>query len=53
MGPSGELWRAFPDPHALVTFVDNHDNERWLHTGDAVGYANALAVQLLMVGIPW
>ena len=53
LGPSGELWRAFPDPHALVTFVDNHDNERWLHTGDAVGYANALAVQLLMAGIPW
>ncbi|KJK82546.1 hypothetical protein H634G_02152 [Metarhizium anisopliae BRIP 53293] len=45
---------AFPDPSALGTFLDNHDNPRFLHQrGDNVALLkNALAYVLLARGVP-
>ncbi|PVI04436.1 glycoside hydrolase family 13 protein [Periconia macrospinosa] len=43
----------FPDPAALGTFLDNHDNPRWLNAkGDHVLLRNALAYVILSRGIP-
>lgn len=43
----------FPDPTALGTFLDNHDNARWLNTkGDTQLLKNALAYVILARGIP-
>ncbi|OQD89211.1 hypothetical protein PENSOL_c066G06054 [Penicillium solitum] len=44
---------AFPDPSALGTFIDNHDNARWLSVkNDKSLLANALAYVILARGIP-
>ncbi|KAJ2999263.1 hypothetical protein NUW58_g56 [Xylaria curta] len=44
---------AFPDPSALGTFLDNHDNARWLNSkNDASLLKNALAYVILSRGIP-
>ncbi|KFG79157.1 alpha-amylase A type-3 precursor [Metarhizium anisopliae] len=44
---------AFPDPSALGTFLDNHDNPRFLHQGgDNALLKNALAYVLLARGVP-
>jgi alpha-amylase len=44
---------AFPDAATLGTFIDNHDNERWLHkNGDRSLLKNALAYVILARGIP-
>ena len=43
----------FPDPAALGTFLDNHDNPRWLsQKGDTTLLKNALAFVILSRGIP-
>ncbi|UNI22321.1 Alpha-amylase [Purpureocillium takamizusanense] len=45
--------RKFPDPAALGTFVDNHDNPRWLNQkNDPVLLRNALTYVLLARGVP-
>lgn len=44
---------SFPDPAALGTFLDNHDNPRWLNQkNDATLLKNALAFVILSRGIP-
>ncbi|PHH88921.1 hypothetical protein CDD83_6883 [Cordyceps sp. RAO-2017] len=43
----------FPDPSALGTFLDNHDNARWLSRNpDRALFRNALTYVLLARGIP-
>lgn len=43
----------FPDPSALGTFLDNHDNARWLNAkSDTQLLKNALAYVVLARGIP-
>ena len=43
----------FPDPAALGTFLDNHDNPRWLNAkSDTSLFKNALAYVMLARGIP-
>ena len=43
----------FPDPAALGTFLDNHDNPRWLNQkNDQTLLKNALAFVILSRGIP-
>ncbi|KAL2751872.1 glycoside hydrolase family 13 protein [Sodiomyces alcalophilus JCM 7366] len=47
------IGRSFPDPAALGTFLDNHDNARWLHEKKDVSLLkNALAYVILSRGIP-
>lgn len=44
---------TFPDPSALGTFLDNHDNPRWLSVkNDQTLLKNALAFVILSRGIP-
>ncbi|KAI0401827.1 glycoside hydrolase superfamily [Xylaria palmicola] len=44
---------TFPDPAALGTFLDNHDNARWLNSkNDLSLFKNALAYVILSRGIP-
>ncbi|KAF1979233.1 alpha-amylase [Bimuria novae-zelandiae CBS 107.79] len=44
---------SFPDPAALGTFLDNHDNPRWLsQKNDQTLLKNALAFVILSRGIP-
>ena len=44
---------SFADPTALGTFLDNHDNARWLNAvGDTTLFKNALAFVILARGIP-
>lgn len=44
---------SFPDPSALGTFIDNHDNARWLSVkNDKSLLKNALAYVVLARGIP-
>ncbi|KAI0965401.1 glycoside hydrolase superfamily [Xylaria arbuscula] len=44
---------SFPDPAALGTFLDNHDNPRWLNAkNDLSLLKNALAYVILTRGIP-
>ncbi|KAF2709021.1 carbohydrate-binding module family 20 protein [Pleomassaria siparia CBS 279.74] len=44
---------TFPDPSALGTFLDNHDNPRWLNEKNDVSLLkNALAYVMLARGIP-
>jgi alpha-amylase len=44
---------TFPDPSALGTFLDNHDNPRWLSQKNDVSLLkNALAYVMLARGIP-
>ena len=45
--------QKFPDPAALGTFLDNHDNPRWLNQkNDQVLLRNALTYVLLARGVP-
>jgi alpha-amylase len=44
---------TFPDPTAIGTFLDNHDNPRWLNVkNDQTLLKNALAFVVLSRGIP-
>ncbi|RYP49609.1 hypothetical protein DL768_004730 [Monosporascus sp. mg162] len=48
-----QVTRLFPDPSALGTFLDNHDNARWLNQKNDVSLLkNALAYVILSRGIP-
>ncbi|KAL2795541.1 glycoside hydrolase superfamily [Aspergillus keveii] len=48
-----QISSLFPDPSALGTFLDNHDNARWLSTkNDQTLLKNALAYVILARGIP-
>mmetsp|Transcript_21694 Transcript_21694/g.33722 ORF Transcript_21694/g.33722 Transcript_21694/m.33722 type:complete len:472 (-) Transcript_21694:75-1490(-) len=41
------------DPYAMGTFIDNHDNPRWLHLdSDYVYYKSALTYVVYGIGIP-
>lgn len=53
LGPSGTYWSKFKDVNLLGTFIDNHDNSRFLHTQSNWNlYKNALAMTLFTSGIP-
>ncbi|OJJ01945.1 hypothetical protein ASPVEDRAFT_129925 [Aspergillus versicolor CBS 583.65] len=48
-----QIDNSFPDPSALGTFIDNHDNARWLSVkNDQSLLKNALAYVVLARGIP-
>ncbi len=48
-----QISSAFPDPAALGTFLDNHDNPRWLNSkNDLSLLKNALAYVILSRGVP-
>ncbi|KAI1743894.1 glycoside hydrolase superfamily [Xylaria scruposa] len=48
-----QISSSFPDPTALGTFLDNHDNPRWLSAKNDVSLLkNALAYVILSRGIP-
>ncbi|KAK5993730.1 Alpha-amylase A type-1/2 [Cladobotryum mycophilum] len=48
-----QISNTFPDPSALGTFLDNHDNPRWLNQkNDKSLFKNALAYVMLSRGIP-
>ncbi|GAP91712.1 putative carbohydrate-binding module family 20 protein [Rosellinia necatrix] len=48
-----QISAAFPDPAALGTFLDNHDNARWLSAkNDLSLLKNALAYVMLSRGVP-
>ncbi|OTB00687.1 glycoside hydrolase family 13 protein [Hypoxylon sp. CI-4A] len=48
-----QISSLFPDPTALGSFLDNHDNARWLNTKNDLGLLkNALAYVILARGIP-
>ncbi|KAL3469921.1 glycoside hydrolase superfamily [Aspergillus californicus] len=48
-----QISSLFPDPSALGTFLDNHDNARWLSTTtDQTLLKNALAYVILARGVP-
>ncbi|KAI1420845.1 glycoside hydrolase superfamily [Xylaria sp. FL1777] len=48
-----QISSSFPDPAALGTFLDNHDNPRWLSVkNDLSLLKNALAYVILSRGIP-
>ncbi|KAI0460558.1 glycoside hydrolase superfamily [Xylaria acuta] len=48
-----QISSKFPDPAALGTFLDNHDNPRWLNAkNDITLIKNALAYVILSRGIP-
>ncbi|MEL7296717.1 MAG: alpha-amylase family glycosyl hydrolase [Pseudomonadota bacterium] len=42
----------YDDPHVVPTFIDNHDMERFLASGDLAGLHQALAALLTLPGIP-
>lgn len=47
------LTSLVPDPAAWATFLDNHDNQRWLHQKDDTSLLkNCLAYVILSRGIP-
>ena len=53
LGPSGTYFSKFKDVNVLGTFIDNHDNPRFLYDHDnQVSYKNALAMTLFTSGIP-
>jgi alpha-amylase len=52
VGPSGS-YAKFKNVNLLGTFIDNHDNSRFLHLQSNWNlYKNALAMTLLTTGIP-
>lgn len=44
--------RVHSAPHLMPTFVDNHDVDRFLATGDAAGLRQALLMLMTLPGIP-
>ena len=43
----------YPDPERLATFLENHDNPRFLHRcNDKEKYTNAVVFSILWEGIP-
>ena len=50
---SNQMKSKFSDPTLLGTFVDNHDNQRYLNVDqDQVRYSNALLFSIFYPGIP-
>lgn len=43
---------VYRDPYILPTFIDNHDMERFLASGDVAGFKQALAAIMTLPGIP-
>ncbi len=43
---------VYRDPYLLPTFIDNHDMERFLASGDVAGFKQALAAIMTLPGIP-
>ena len=53
LGPSGSYATKFKNVNYLGTFIDNHDQARFLHTKNNWAlYKNALAMTLFTTGIP-
>ena len=53
MGPSGSYYSKFKNINYLGTFIDNHDNPRFLYYQSSwTLYKNALAMTLYNAGIP-
>ena len=53
LGPSGTYATYFKDVNLLGTFIDNHDNPRFLYDyNNVISYKNALAMTLFTTGIP-
>jgi alpha-amylase len=53
LGPSGTFASKFKNVNYLGTFIDNHDNARFLYyQSNWILYKNALAMTLLTTGIP-
>lgn len=48
----GSMMRVHADPWRMPTFIDNHDVDRFLATGDATGLRQALLAMLTLPGIP-
>jgi len=47
-----QAYAAFKHPEYLGTFIDNHDNPRFLSAGQPTQYLNALTYVLMSTGIP-
>ena len=43
---------VYPDPYVLPIFIDNHDMERFLASGDLAGFKQALTALFTLPGIP-
>lgn len=53
LGPDGTYYQKFKDVNLLGTFIDNHDNPRFLNSQSSwTLYKNALAMTLFTSGIP-
>jgi alpha-amylase len=53
VGPSGSYYDKFSDMYALGTFIDNHDNARFLYSQPSrILYKNALTMTVMNIGIP-
>lgn len=53
LGPGGDYEQHFSDLFSLGTFIDNHDNPRFLHTQPSLTlYKNALTMTVLSIGVP-
>jgi alpha-amylase len=53
LGPQGTYWSYFSNVNLLGTFVDNHDNPRFLYyKNNWTLYKNALVLSLFTSGIP-
>lgn len=46
------MMKAHEAPHLMSTFVDNHDVERFLASGDIAGFKQALTLIMTLPGIP-
>mmetsp|Transcript_11609 Transcript_11609/g.11990 ORF Transcript_11609/g.11990 Transcript_11609/m.11990 type:complete len:468 (+) Transcript_11609:23-1426(+) len=53
LGPSGTYYSYFKNVNYLGTFIDNHDNPRFLYNqNNQILYKNALTMTLFSTGIP-
>ena len=48
----GSMMRVHADPWRMPSFVDNHDVDRFLASGDEIGLKQALLAMLTLPGIP-
>ena len=48
----GRRMQDFADPWRMVTFIDNHDVDRFLSAGDEAGLKQALLMLMTLPGIP-
>lgn len=53
LGPNGSYFKKFKNINYLGTFIDNHDNQRFLYIqSNTILYKNALAMTIMNCGIP-